>query len=316
MRALIWDGQQARLTEHPKPKATPTMAVVRVALAGVCNTDLEIIKGYMAFRGVLGHEFTGTVVEGPDNWRGSRVVAEINFACGQCETCRAGLGRHCPKRHVLGIDRADGAFAEYVAVPVANLHRVPDGVSNECAVFTEPLAAAFEILEQLPDVSGTPCIVLGDGKLGLLTALVLHQAGARVLAVGKHPEKMARLTDRGITSIRIEELGSQSAPLVVEATGSLEGLRKAITLTQPRGTIVLKSTLADSTQIDLTPLVIHELRVLGSRCGPFPPALEALATGKVDPTPLISDRLPLIEAETALSRARQPGMLKVLIESE
>jgi len=316
MHALIWDGRQARLTEHPKPKATPTMAVVRVALAGVCNTDLEIIKGYMGFRGVLGHEFTGTVVEGPDDWQNARVVAEINFACGQCEMCRTGLGRHCPKRRVLGIDRADGAFAELVAVPVANLHRVPDHVSNESAVFTEPLAAAFEILEQLPQVSGTPCIVLGDGKLGLLTALVLHHAGALVLAIGKHPEKLSILTERGIASIRIEELEDQSAPLVIEATGSLEGLCRAIALTRPRGTIVLKSTLAASNQIDLTPIVINELRVLGSRCGPFSPALEALATGQIDPTPLISDRLSLSEAETALARARQPGMLKILIEAE
>jgi len=314
MRALIWDGQQTRLTEHSKPEATPTMAVVRVALAGVCSTDLEITKGYMAFRGVLGHEFTGTVVEGPDDWQGSRVVAEINFACGQCETCRAGLGRHCATRRVMGIDRADGAFAEYVAVPVANLHRVPDSVSNEAAVFTEPLAAAFEILEQLPEVSGTHCIVLGDGKLGLLTAVVLHQAGARVLAVGKHPEKLARLMDYGVASGRIEDLESPSAPLVIEATGNLEGLRTAIALTRPRGTIVLKSTLAASTPIDLAPIVINELHVLGSRCGPFRPALEALATGRLDPTPLIGDRLPLIEAKSALARARRPGMLKVLIE--
>src|SRR5215468_7544241 len=186
MRALIWDGSAVRLVDRPEPTADGEMVVVRVHLAGVCNTDLELIKGYMGFRGVLGHEFVGTVIDGPAAWRGRRVVGEINFACGRCRTCAAGLSRHCPTRRVMGILDADGAFAECVAVPAANLHAVPDRVPDETAVFTEPLAAAFEILAQVRVEPGLAAVVLGDGKLGQLAAQVLAQAGARVLAVGKH----------------------------------------------------------------------------------------------------------------------------------
>ena len=198
MRALHWDGSELRLADVPKPDAQAGMALVRVHLAGVCNTDLELTKGYMKFRGVLGHEFVGTVAEGPDAWRGRRVVGEINFACGQCATCRSGLPRHCPTRRVMGILDADGAFADYVAVPVANLHAVPDGIADDAAVFTEPLAAACEIAEQVRIEPGMRAIVLGDGKLGLLAAQILHLAGARVLAVGRHDEKLAHLRRRGI----------------------------------------------------------------------------------------------------------------------
>ncbi len=200
MRALVWDGTAARVIDRDPPSTTAGMAVVEVRCAGICNTDLEIIKGYMGFHGTLGHEFVGDVVEGPAAWLGRRVVGEINFACGRCELCARGLGRHCPTRTVMGIVGADGALAERVAVPVANLHAVAAGVDDEEAVFAEPLAAAFAILEQVRVSPGTSALVFGDGKLGLLIAQVLHQAGARVLAVGKHEEKLALLRAQGIAT--------------------------------------------------------------------------------------------------------------------
>jgi threonine dehydrogenase-like Zn-dependent dehydrogenase len=315
MHALVWDGSQARVTEHVAPRVDAGMALVRVDLAGVCNTDLELVKGYMAFRGVLGHEFVGTVAEGPDSWPGKRVVGEINFGCGACNWCRRDLGRHCPHRRVMGILDADGAFAELVAVPVSNLHEVPVNVASDLAVFTEPLAAAFEILEQVDVEPGSEATVLGDGKLGLLIAQVLHQAGVQVLAVGKHSEKLAILEKRGISTVRREQWNGGMADLVVEATGTAKGFESAVAATHPRGTLVLKSTVAETTQLSLAPLVINEITVVGSRCGPFQPALEALATGSVDVRSLISERVPLSDAADALRLAAEPGMMKVLIDA-
>jgi len=312
MRALLFDGTAARVADLPRPAADAATAVVRVHLAGICNTDLELIKGYMGFRGVLGHEFVGTVADGPAAWSGRRVVGEINFACGQCATCLRGLGRHCPTRRVMGILNADGAFAEYVAVPLANLHAVPDEVADATAVFTEPLAAAFEILEQVRVEPGMECTVLGDGKLGLLVAQVLARAGARVLAVGKHDEKLALLRRRGIETARLERWNRARADLVVEATGSAAGLALAIAATRPRGTLVMKSTVAEPVALDLAPLVIDEISVVGSRCGRFEPALQALADGSVEVGSLIGARRPL--GAEALREAAQPGALKVLIE--
>ena len=312
MRALLFDGTAARVADLPRPAADAATAVVRVHLAGICNTDLELIKGYMGFRGVLGHEFVGTVADGPAAWSGRRVVGEINFACGQCATCLRGLGRHCPTRRVMGILNADGAFAEYVAVPLANLHAVPDEVADATAVFTEPLAAAFEILEQVRVEPGMECTVLGDGKLGLLVAQVLARAGARVLAVGKHDEKLALLRRRGIETTRLERWNRARADLVVEATGSAAGLALAIAATRPRGTLVMKSTVAEPVALNLAPLVIDEISVVGSRCGRFEPALQALADGSVEVGSLIGARRPL--GAEALREAAQPGALKVLIE--
>jgi threonine dehydrogenase-like Zn-dependent dehydrogenase len=226
MRALVWNGTDLQVTDRPEPRADSATAVVRVALAGICNTDLEIVRGYMGFRGVLGHELVGTVVDGPEEWMGKRVVGEINFACGACDWCRSGLGRHCPGRTVMGILGADGAFAERIAVPVANLHAVPGSIPDEDAVFTEPLAAAFEILEQLCLPPGTRAVVLGDGKLGLLVAQVLSQAGVRVLAVGKHPAKLAILARRGIETVALDRWRREPADLVVEATGTAAGFEE------------------------------------------------------------------------------------------
>lgn len=315
MRALIWDGTVARVGERPEPAADAETAVVRVALAGVCNTDLELVKGYMGFRGVLGHEFVGTVEDGPAEWRGRRVVGEINFGCGQCDTCRRGLRRHCPTRRVMGILGANGAFAERVAVPLANLHAVPDAVPDDAAVFVEPLAAAFEILEQVHVQPGMRATVLGDGKLGLLVAQVLHQAGARVLAVGKHADKLAILARRGIETVARDAWQPAAADLVVEATGTAAGFARAVAATRPRGTLVLKSTVADPAPLDLAPLVINEITVVGSRCGSFAPAVRALENGSVDVRSLIALRRPLRDAAEALRDAARPGVLKVVIEN-
>lgn len=316
MRALVFDGTSARVVERGEPRADERTAVVRVSVAGVCRTDLEIVKGYMGFHGVLGHELVGTVVDGPSPWRGKRVVAEINFACGECASCRGGLQRHCPTRTVMGILNADGAFAERVAVPVANLHAVPESVTDETAVFTEPLAAAFEILEQVHIVPGMTCTVLGDGKLGLLVAQVLAHAGARVLAVGKHVDKLRLLDRRGIETARAETWQPRLADLVVEATGTAIGLARALEATRPRGTLVLKSTVALGADLNLAPLVIKEITLVGSRCGRFAPALDALAREVIDVHPLISARVPLARADEALRLAAQPGALKVLIANE
>lgn len=314
MLALHFDGARARMTDLPVPQATADTAVVRVSLAGVCNTDLELVKGYMGFCGVLGHEFVGVVEDGPAPWRGQRVVSEINFACGRCETCERGLERHCPARTVMGILGADGAFAEYVRVPVRNLHAIPDALGDERAVFSEPLAAAFEILEQVTITPGDECVVLGDGKLGLLVAQVLADAGARVLAVGHHPERLARLARRGVTTALAADWTPSPAPLVIEATGRAATFALAVAATRPRGTLVLKSTYADHPQVDLAPVVINEIQVLGSRCGPFSPAIDALGASRIHVDDLITDRVPLAQAATALERASERGALKILIE--
>jgi len=314
VRALHFDGTEARVIDAPDPTPCDESVLVRVSLAGICNTDLEIVKGYMGFSGILGHEFVGTVEVGPPEWRGQRVVGEINFACHSCPICAQGLARHCPSRQVMGIAEADGAFAELVRVPVANLHPVPEAVPDELAVFTEPLAAAFEILEQVHVEPGRDCVVFGDGKLGLLVAQVLQLAGARVLAVGRHPEKLAILAKRDIETALIDDWQGSHASLVVEATGSAEGFERAMAATRPRGTLVLKSTVADREDVDLSPLVIDEIHVVGSRCGPFPPALRALETGAIDVRSLVSDRIPLARALEGLERSTHPLALKVLLE--
>jgi threonine dehydrogenase-like Zn-dependent dehydrogenase len=317
MQAVVWDGHVVSVADRAEPRPEPGMAIVRVSLAGVCNTDLEIARGYMGFRGILGHELVGVVEAGPVEWAGKRVVSEINFACGRCAACRQGLGRHCPSRRVMGILEADGAFGERVAVPVANLHAVPDGVSDEDAVFAEPLAAAFEILEQRTVEPGQHALVLGDGKLGLLVAQVLQRAGARVHAIGRHRDKLDLLARRGIqTSLQTDYRPNKEVDISVEATGSLAGFDAAVAATRPRGTVVLKSTVAGRHDLDLAPLVIDEITVMGSRCGPFAPALAALAAREIDVAGLVSDRIPLGRGDEALRRAAEPGVLKVLMECE
>ncbi len=314
MKALHWDGHNLRLkASYPSPELTRDQALVRVHFAGICSTDLQILKGYMGFRGVPGHEFVGEVVEGVPAFAGKRVVGEINFACGDCEFCKHDLGRHCPKRQVMGILGADGCFAEVVAVPVRNLHVVTENVSDEEAVFTEPLAAAFEILEQVEIDFTREVLVFGDGKLGLLCAQVLALTGARVTLIGRHPSKLGLVKKLGIRTVLLSDWRPQLADIVVEATGSTSGLEMALSAVRPRGTLVLKSTVAEEHKLSLAPLVINEINVVGSRCGLFPPALDALAQKKISVTPMIEKVYPLSEGLGAVAHAARPGTRKILL---
>jgi len=314
MQALHWNGATLNLDRsYLTPKADEKTALLRVRLAGICSTDLQIFKGYLGFRGVPGHELVGEVKEGPAELVGKRVVVEINFACGRCQFCLGDLGRHCPQRRVMGIVGADGSFAEYVAAPARNLHLIPDSIADEEAVFIEPLAAAFEIIEQVQIGVGDDVLVLGDGKLGLLCAQVLRLTGARLSAVGKHPEKLAILKKLGIRAFVMSDWKPHLYDVVVEATGSTTGLEMALEAVKPRGTLVLKSTVAQNHSLSLAPLVINEITVVGSRCGVFPPALEALAQKSVSVTPLIEKIYPLADGLEAVAHAARPGARKILL---
>ncbi|MGH7836075.1 MAG: MDR/zinc-dependent alcohol dehydrogenase-like family protein [Candidatus Binatia bacterium] len=288
--------------------------MIRVRLAGICSTDLQIFKGYMNFRGVPGHEFVGEVAEGPAELQNRRVVGEINFACRSCEMCARDLGRHCPNRKVMGILGADGSFAEYMEVPAVNLHLVPESVSDEEAVFTEPLAAAFEILEQIQLNPGDDVLVMGDGKLGMLCAQVLKLTGARVTVLGKHAEKLALVKKTGVRTILLNDWKPRLFDVVVEATGSEAGLKLAMSAVRPRGSLVLKSTIAGEHNVCLAPLVINEITVIGSRCGLFVPALQALAEKTVSVAPLIEKIYSLAEGLDAVTHAGTRGARKILLE--
>jgi threonine dehydrogenase-like Zn-dependent dehydrogenase len=316
MRALYWSGESLALDEnHPEPKTTGGEAIVRVRLAGICSTDLQIFQGYMGFRGIPGHEFVGEVVKGAPALAGRRVVGEINFGCGFCELCRRGLSRHCTKRRVMGILGADGCFAELVAVPARNLHAVPENISDEEAVFTEPLAAAFEILEQVEVDFTREVLVLGDGKLGILCAQVLSTTGARVTLVGKHAEKLKLAKSAGIRTVLLADWRPKPFDIVVEATGSLSGFETALAAVRPRGTLVLKSTVAAEHKLSLAPLVINEITVVGSRCGLFPPALDALAQKKISVMPLIEKIYSLAAGAEAITHAGKGGAKKILLKT-
>ena len=314
MQALYWDGRELRLkSSYRAPPADSQTALVKVHLAGICATDLEIFKGYMGFRGVPGHEFVGSVSEGPKELLGKRVVGEINFACGHCESCGRGLGRHCPNRRVMGILDADGAFAEFVGAPVANLHVVPQDVSDEAAVFAEPLAAAFEILEQVQISPGDEVLVVGDGKLGNLCAQVLKLTGASVTALGKHEGKLKLIQRAAVRTMLLSDWTPRLFDVVVDATGSESGLQLALSAVRPRGTVVLKSTIAGEHKVSLAPLVIKEVTVVGSRCGPFREALNALAERSVSTTPLIEKVYSLNKAVEAVGHAAKQGSRKILL---
>ncbi len=316
MRALYWNGESLRVdSSYPMPEAKEGFAVVRVRLAGICSTDLQILKGYMGFRGIPGHEFVGEVSEGPRALVGRRVVGEINFGCGRCKFCAQGLGRHCPERRVMGILKADGSFAEFVSLPAENLHPVPETLRDEEAVFAEPLAAAFEILEQVKVRPTNDILVLGDGKLGLLCAQVLYLTGARVTLLGKHENKIGLMKKLGIRTVKLSDWRASLFDIVVDATGSTPGLELALASVRPRGTLVMKSTLADQHALSLAPLVINEVTVVGSRCGPFSPAFDALAQKRITVGPLIDRIYPLAEGIKAVDHAARPGALKMLLEA-
>lgn len=314
MHALVFDGTVA-LREVPEPTPGPGEALLALRLAGICGTDLELTRGYKGFEGTLGHEFVADVVQCPSDpqWEGRRVVGEINLACGACERCGAGLRTHCATRRVLGILDQPGCFAECFVLPVQNLHAVPNTLSDEHAVLTEPLAAAFRIFEQVPLTPDLRVAVIGDGKLGLLVVMALRARGIPVTAVGRHPHKLALVAGPGVhTTIEAPPLASFD--VVIEATGSRQGLHRALALVRPRGTVVLKSTVHGAVELPTAALVVDEIHLVGSRCGPFDVALAAMAEGRVDPRPLVQARYPLAEAEAALAHAAQPGTLKVLLE--
>jgi 2-desacetyl-2-hydroxyethyl bacteriochlorophyllide A dehydrogenase len=316
MKALYFDGKlEVRDVETPKPG--PDEALIQVLLAGVCGTDREILKGYSQFRGIPGHEFVGRIVECSDKaWLGKRVVGEINVSCGECEFCLWGLGRHCPRRTVMGIVNRDGAFAEYVTLPVVNLHEVPGEISNEAAVFVEPLAAAAEILEQMPFSHARRTAVLGDGRLGLLVAQVLRHAGAEVTVIGKHACKLAlaRSWKMKVAESGKDKLAAASFAVVVEATGSPEGLAEALRLTEPRGTVVLKSTFRERAGFDTAKVVVDEITLMGSRCGNFSAALSLLQEGTVTINGMVSKKFPLERALEAFEYLSDPSCLKILLE--
>jgi threonine dehydrogenase-like Zn-dependent dehydrogenase len=331
MRALVFRNNVLKLEEsYPLPDLRSGEALIRVVLAGICNTDLEITRGYLAFQGVLGHEFVGiveSVHEGPGASPptyliGKRVVGEINAAChsSDCVYCQQNMFTHCPNRTTLGILNRDGAFAEYLTLPVANLHLVPDNVSDDEAVFVEPLAANFEMLEQVHIKPTDSVVVLGDGKMGQLAAQVLALSGCEVMMVGKNEEKLALVEKHGVRTYTLIDTqhftlaNGRRVDMVVECTGSAQGLEMALRLVRPRGVIALKSTVAEETLLHLAPIVIDEIRIQGSRCGPFAPAIRALSQRTVDIHPLVSARYPLDEGLAAFQYAAQKGVLKVLLQ--
>lgn len=314
MRALVYDGKLKLVGDHPEPSRRSGESLIRVLMAGICNTDLEIVRGYMGYSGILGHEFVGIVEESDDSTLiGKRVVGEINLACGECDYCVSGMRTHCPSRAVLGILDHQGAMADKCVLPDSNLHAVPDNVPDETAVFCEPLAAAFEIPAQVHIDPGSRAVVLGDGKLGLLVAQVLRLSGAEVLLAGMSPEKLSIAQGWSIDTVFASELLDGGCDLVVDCTGSTGGLEKALTLVRPRGTIVVKTTVADRFSINLAPVVINEITITGSRCGPFEPALEALSKGNIKVQEMISAVFPFERALEAVETASQPGTLKVLL---
>lgn len=316
MRAVVFDGKLTLKKNQPVPKLVPGWVLIRVHLAGICKTDLEIQKGYMAFNGGLGHEFVGTVEESEDSWwTGKRVVGEINAACGQCDICDIGLGRHCPNRITLGILGLDGCMADYCTLPVNNLREVPPEILNGRAVFIEPLSAACEILEQLKPGRQERAVILGDGRLGILCAWVLSTVLPDVTLVGHHSNKLKLADWRHLKTTEIVDKIEPGADIVVEATGSPDGINKAMELCRPRGTIVLKSTVAAHADLNLAPVVINELSIVGSRCGQFKDGLKMLETYPDMPIErLVTERYHIEDALSAFERATQPDSLKVLLE--
>ncbi len=315
MRALIFENSLQFKDNYPAPQIKHDDALIRVSYAGICNTDLEITKGYMGFEGVLGHEFVG-IVEQCSNSEivGKRVVGEINVACGKCFYCSNQMPRHCKKRSVLGILNRDGVFAEYTTLPLDNLHLIPDSVSDEEAIFIEPLAAAFEILEQV-DISPEHSVcILGDGKLGILIAQVLSLTNCRLLLVGNHREKLSIMDEFGIKTMMKSDLTEGQFDIVVDCTGSPSGMKTALQVVRPRGKIILKTTVAKKSVVDLNAIVINEISLIGSRCGPFAPAIEAIASRNIDLIPLISREFKLEDGVEAFQYAARKDVLKVIIK--
>lgn len=315
MRALHFDDSLRFDRDHADPVPREGDVLIRVRLAGICSTDLEIARGYMGFKGIPGHEFVGDVVTGPPHLVGKRVCAEINCVCGKCDMCASGLSSHCRRRTVVGIVGRDGAFAELVAVPARNCHVLPDLLTDEQAVFVEPLAAALQVTRQVRIEPRQSVTVLGSGRLGILVAQVLARTRCRLVVVGRNPATLGIVEKLGINARLVGEVGQQhNQDVVVECTGSPEGLAAAVRLVRPRGTIVLKTTCAAPISIDLAPLVVDEITLVGSRCGPFADAISALARGDIDVTPMITRTMALSDGPAAFAAAAEPGALKVLLK--
>lgn len=341
MRAVVFDGKVQFHPNRPDPKPCEGEALVRVHLAGICATDLHITQGYMNFSGVLGHEMVGTVVEGSPAWKGKRVVSEINCVCRTCEMCQSGFSNHCLNRTVMGIAGRDGCFADLVAVPERNLHEVPEVITDEEAVFVEPLAAAYQVLAQCPIDSRMTVSVVGSGRLGILIAQVLAATGCKLTVIGRNEKKLLLCEKKGVQAIHLRDLiPRKDRHVVVECTGSPDGLRLAMQLVKPRGTIILKSTYANAVlrtesatgqrlgsaslpesrsgsgagSVNLAPLVIDEVTLLGSRCGPFPEAINALARQAVEVRSMISKTYPIEETQEAFQAAQDSQNIKVLLK--
>jgi threonine dehydrogenase-like Zn-dependent dehydrogenase len=315
MLAIHLENGRVEMRDQPRPHRPEGFALIRLLCGGICNTDLELQRGYYGFAGTPGHEFAGVVVEADSPaWIGRRVVGEINLGCGACQWCRRGLGRHCPGRTVLGIVNHPGAFREFLTLPERNLHALPDTLPTARAVFAEPLAAACEILDQVALPCASEIAVLGDGKLGLLIALVLNAYGHRVHQFGHHPEKLQIASRAGVaTEVAASALPEMAYDWVVDATGSPEGFRQAVRMTRPRGTVILKSTVHGLVGVDTAPVIVNEITLVGSRCGRFEPALDLLNRNLIPVEELISDEFPLAHAPRAFERAAQKGVLKVLL---
>lgn len=315
MQAVFFhSGKIEYRPDYASPKPQVGEALVRILLAGICGTDLEIVRGYAGFEGVLGHEFVGIVEDAPrDSWMGRRVVGGINLGCGECTTCLCHGPEHCPNRRVLGIRDKDGVFADYVTLPLENLFPVPDSVADEEALFTEPLAAALRIREQIRLRPTARNAVVGPGRLGMLVGLVLAVDGADVTMIGRRRESLNLPQRLGLATALTLDVSGRSFDLAVECTGNEAGLAQALRLLRPRGTLVMKSTFHGKTDLDISKLVVDEITVVGSRCGPFAPALHLLEAGTVDVTALIDGEFPLSRFGEALERARQPGVRKILL---
>ena len=312
----VWleDGKLRVRDDVPVPVPPDGEVLVRVLAAGICNTDIELTRGYYPYKGILGHEFVGVVDDGPEHLVGKWVVGEINAVCGDCGTCRDGRPTHCERRTVLGIVHRDGAFAEYLTLPAANLHVVPERVSTEAATFVEPVAAALEIQEQISVTANDRVLVVGDGKLGQLIAQTLALTRCKLLVVGRHGAKLGLLADRDIPTGSADSVATGAFDVAVECTGNPDGFALARNGLRPRGTLIMKSTYVGELSFDASSLVVDEVTLVGSRCGPFPPAIRLLAEGRVDVEPLIQGRYPLLDGVAAFEQAQAPGVLKVLLD--
>jgi len=315
MRALAYrKGQLQFLKDEPVPELQPGQALLKIRQAGLCNTDMELVRGYMGFSGILGHEFVAEVVQGSPEWVGKRVVGEINVACGTCDMCRRDIPSQCRHRTTVGIDRHPGAFADYLALDERRLHVVPDTISDDAAVFVEPLAAALHVLEATHILPGDRVVLVGAGKLGLLISQVLVSTGANLTVVSRREKTQQLLQHWGIPFVALEDLPLAQADVVIESTGTPEGFVGAMNLLRPRGTMIMKSTFVGLTPADLTKAVIDEIRLVGSRCGPFDSAIRLLANGRIDTQSLIDARYPFARALKAFEQAQKPSMLKVILD--